>query len=138
MISAFGVNHGLISKAKGEYDRLPEHAGHVLPAATVRAYDHSKKHKKEAAAINFVSQAGGGLAGTAAGITGTVILARKNPKLFKQKKILGYIVKPDRQKEAARYVAGAAGAGLTSLAGSSATSAYIKRSKRYDHGGKAL
>lgn len=138
MISAFGVNHGLISKARGEYKKLPEEAGHVLPAATVRAYDHSKKRKNEAAAINYISQAGGGIAGTAAGMTGVVLVARKNPKLFQQRKVLGYVVKPERQKEAARYVAGVTGAGLASLGGSSATSAYIKRSKRYDHGGKAI
>ena len=138
MISAFGVNHGLISKAIGDYDKLPERAGHVLPASTVRAYDHSKKRKKEAATVNYVSQVGGGIAGTAAGMTGVVLVARKNPKLFQQRKVLGYVVKPERQKEAARYVAGVTGAGLASLGGSSATSAYIKRSKRYENKGKAL
>jgi hypothetical protein len=138
MISAFGVNHGLISKASEHREKLPENAGHILPASTVRAYDHSKQKKKEAALINFASQAGGGAAGTAAGITGAVILARKRPGLFKDKKIIAMRIPSARQKEAARYVSGVGGATLASLAGSSATTAYIKRSKRYDYGGKAI
>jgi hypothetical protein len=65
MISAFGVEHGLVSKALP--DKVPDWASGAMPASTARAYNYSGDKKTKAAAHNFAWKTAGATAGTAAG-----------------------------------------------------------------------
>lgn len=56
---------------------VPDDVSPLLPASTVRAYDHSRKHKGEAAAINLSSKLGAGAAG---GLAGAATAAKFLPK----------------------------------------------------------
>jgi len=91
MISAFGVEHGDISKAQKRMidpeARLPHAAGNILPASTVRAYDNSRKNKPKAATYNFASQVLPGMVGSAVGLEAASLLLRKKPGLIKPIKL---------------------------------------------------
>jgi hypothetical protein len=64
-----------------EKKRVPDYLSPLLPASTVRAYDNSQGHKKEAAGINFASKTGLGAVGGAAGLGAAAIATRKIPAL---------------------------------------------------------
>jgi len=61
-----GVTTG-VSGAFSKSDKVPEKYAVALPNATVKAYDNSKKNKKEAAASTLAAKVGGGALGAAAG-----------------------------------------------------------------------
>jgi hypothetical protein len=65
MISAFGVDHSMVSKAMP--DKVPDWASGAMPASTARAYNYSSKKKSKAAANNFAWKTAGATAGTLAG-----------------------------------------------------------------------
>jgi hypothetical protein len=80
MISAFGVEHGLVSKA--DQRSVPDWASGAIPASTARAYSHAEKKKASAASRNFVYSSAGTAAGTLAGAS-LVGLAFKKAKPLK-------------------------------------------------------
>lgn len=63
MISAFGVEHGVVSKA----EKLSSNITPMLPSTTVMAYNNSRYNKKRAAARNFAARAVGSGLGLGAG-----------------------------------------------------------------------
>ena len=68
MISAFGIEHGSISKAdENPTDKVDDILTPVLPGSTVRAYDNSRRNKRKAAVENFATKAVGAGAGLAVG-----------------------------------------------------------------------
>lgn len=78
MISAFGVDHGPISKkADGPRKTVPDWLSPVLPGSTVRAYDRSKRHKMEAAGQNLGARAAGAAAGGLAGLGVAAVAGKK-------------------------------------------------------------
>lgn len=87
MISAFGVDHGLVSKAESDAkirpvkpampEKVPDWASGAMPASTARAYNYSENKKVKAAAHNFAWKTAGGVAGSAAGAALTGLAFRK-------------------------------------------------------------
>jgi hypothetical protein len=85
MQSAFGVEHGSISKAEPHpTDTVDDVLTPVLPGSTVRAYDNSRRNKRKAAVENFATKTGGATLGAGAG----TLLA------FKTKGRLKFLNKP--------------------------------------------
>lgn len=141
MISAFGVDHGYISKADDKPkkrrirppDKLPRVAGNVVPASTTRAYDNSSKRKPEAAGLVTAGKFVGSVAGGAAGLA-IASRASKNPQFFKtSSKIALKRVSRGDKRNAARYVGMTLGGGAGSTALSEGTSRHIRRSERYGY-----
>lgn len=85
--SAFGIDHGLVSK-RILPDRMPDSVAAVVPGTAVRAYDESpRKHKVRNAARNTAVKVGTGAAvglGTAALVRGGL---RKMPPMTKTLKL---------------------------------------------------
>jgi hypothetical protein len=78
MQSAFGVEHGGISKAEKSTDTVDDVLTPVLPGSTVRAYDNSRRNKRKAAVENFATKAVG--AGIGAG-AGTLVAYKTKGKI---------------------------------------------------------
>lgn len=140
MISAFGVDHGEISKADKPKkrllhppDKLPRVAGNMVPASTARAYDNSTQRKPEAAGLVTAGKIAGSVAGGAAGIAVASKLT-KNPKFFKTaSKIALKRVSGKDKRNAARYAGMTLGGAVGSTALSEGTSRHIRRSARYGY-----
>lgn len=79
MRSAFGVEHGSISKAEKPTDTVDDVLTPVLPGSTVRAYDNSRRNKAKAATENFAVKTAGAALGAGAG----TLLAYKTRGRFK-------------------------------------------------------
>jgi hypothetical protein len=79
MISAFGVDHGSISKAA---DTVPDWASGAIPASTAVAYNKTRRNRVKAATHNFGFQTAGSVLGGAAGI-GLGALALKSKRVPK-------------------------------------------------------
>lgn len=153
MLSAFGVEHGPISKAEGKKKakrslvlvnpndpdaRLPRVAGNVVPAATVRAFDNSRQRKPEAAALNIGSKVAGSTVGLAAGGALATVAAAKSPALRRSSKVLGRTISAAQKKGAAQYAGATAGGAVGSTIGSEWSSRHIRRSKRYKYKERGL
>lgn len=73
MSSVFGVR-GVIAKRR---KTVPDWATPVLPGSTVKAYDGSTRHKRQAAVGNLAAKVGAGTAGGALGLGATVLAGKK-------------------------------------------------------------
>ena len=80
MISAFGVDDGLVSKE--DTRKVPDWASGAMPASSAKAFSNSRKHKTDAGVRNFGWTTGGTAAGTAVGAT-LVGLAFRKAKPYK-------------------------------------------------------
>lgn len=154
MLSAFGIDHGNISKMGPDASdvhskknlnvvsrkvkrittgdaKIPKAAYFVTPGSVIRAYDDSRAHKVKAAGKQYVSAAGGGLAGTIAGGAAAAIAMKKVPGI---KRFAGKATKIGRVNISADKKAGALGAmGASMGAGvgtSSANLASLQHTKR--------
>lgn len=124
---------------------VPDWASGMLPASTVRAYDYSNKHKKEAATHNFAVRAGGAAAGSAAGL-GLAALAIKTKKVPKWI-LRDTVIRTGKGKTATiasgekkRYVGGLASGAVGGVVGGVAGQQHLKRvqrSPRYEYGRKS-
>jgi hypothetical protein len=147
MLSAFGVDHGTISKADAPKKRrevikpdakLPRVAGNMVPASTARAFDNSTKHKGQAAGLVTAGKIAGSVAGGAAGIAVASKLT-KNPRFFKEgSKIALRAVSAKDKRNAARYAGMTVGGAVGSTALSEASSRHIRRSSRYGYKERGL
>lgn len=81
MYSAFGVDHGTISKA--DRPQVPDWASGAIPASSAKVYNKTTRNRKEAAARNVLWTAAGSTAGTAIG-AGLVGLAFRRGKTTKR------------------------------------------------------
>ena len=115
MQSAFGIEHGSISKADEKAtDTVDDVLTPVLPGSTVRAYDNSRRNKRKAATQNFALKTGG----AALGATGGTILAIKTkgkikflnqPSMFKKTPITPHMKQGYFSAAAGSMGGGAAG-----------------------------
>jgi hypothetical protein len=64
-----------------EKKRVPDYVSPLLPASTVRAYDNSRAHKREAGVKNFAAKGGLGAIGGTAGLLASAVAVRKIPAL---------------------------------------------------------
>jgi hypothetical protein len=130
MLSAFGVDHGSISKADRKRrvgpSTVPDSLAAIIPGSTVRAYEYSPPGKKlKNASRNFGAITAGGVAGGAVGAALAAPLIRKIPikrQLLTAPKLLqpkGLRAKPmTLEGSAARNYAQAGAWGVGSTAGS--------------------
>lgn len=133
MLSAFGVDHGSVSKKAP--DRVPDWISGVVPASSASAYNRSKQHKLEAGASNFAVKSGatalGGLAGI--GAAALAVKTKKLPKFFLRdstiRPIKGITKNPTiiRAGEKQRSIATTIGGVIGSAAGGTAAHAHLKR-----------
>lgn len=84
MLSAFGVDHGSISKADRKRrvgpSTVPDSLAAIIPGSTVRSYEYSPPGKKlKNASRNFGAITAGGVAGGAVGAALAAPLIRKIP-----------------------------------------------------------
>lgn len=130
MISAFGVDHGTISKR----ETVPDWMSPVLPASTVRAYDRSKRRKLEAAGGNLAAKTGGAAAGGAVGLGLAAIAGKKLKPLREGMKVAGHAVdaKTLRGWTQATVSSAAAGAG-GGVAGGAHLSHVKSKKQRYGY-----
>ena len=144
MISAFGVDHGSISKSvepapkRRLPEKLPERAGYVAPARVVRTYDQAQKRKPEAALINLGGTSGGYLIGGTAGAAAANAAAKKSKSMQRTteiaRKARKIVVTPAGKKSAIRYLGWTTGGLAGSLAGSEATYKFVRsRPTRYEY-----
>ena len=133
MISAFGVDHGSISKADKQ---APDWIAGALPASSVHAYNRSTKNRKKAAATNFAATLGGSAAGTATG-AGLVALAvrrgrgsAKAPKFMYRDSLIKNPVTgkktPITASEKQRYAGIGAGSAAATAIGGTAGAGHLK------------
>jgi hypothetical protein len=116
MRSAFGVDHGVVSKATEE---VPDWASGAIPASTAVAYNNSRKRKLKAAAGNFAYQGVGSAAGSVAGL-GLAAVALKSKRMPAFVKSTTRIKVPFRKSPmtmSGDYKEGAAGMGVSGLVG---------------------
>lgn len=130
MISAFGVDHGAISKR----ETVPDWLSPVLPASTVRAYDRSKRRKLEAAGGNLAAKTGGAVAGGAVGLGAAALAGKKLKPLREGVKLAGRSVDAKTlrgwtQASLSSTVAGAAGG----VAGGAHLSHVKRKKQRYGY-----
>ncbi len=150
MRSAFGVEHGDISKARRRdpHARVPDALTAVVPGSTVTAYNRSTAHKKEAAARNLGAKVAGGVGGGAVGL-GLLALATRKPGLMRTGRVAGALARPtvkkipgvkkpltlspDQKKGWAQStVSGGLGGIVSGVAGSSQL-ASVRRDKKYGY-----
>lgn len=79
MISAFGVDHGVVSKR----ETVPDYLTPLLPASAVKAYDRSRRNKERALAENMGARVGGSAVGAAIGIGALAASRKRIPFLMK-------------------------------------------------------
>jgi len=138
MISAFGVEHGLVSKALP--DKVPDWASGAMPASTARAYNYSGDKKTKAATHNYAWKTAGATAGTAAGAA-LVGLAFKKAKPLRYMPEFFYRKTPIKnpfngQKtaitsgEKQRYLGMTLGGALGTVGGAAAGGAHLHRLKK--------
>jgi hypothetical protein len=138
MISAFGIDHGMVSKAMP--DKVPDWASGAMPASTARAYNYSGKKKTKAAANNFAWKSAGAAAGTAAGAT-LVGLAFKKAKPLKHMPKFFYEGTPVKNPlsgkkttitsgEKQRYLGMSIGGTLGTAGGATAGAVHLNRLKK--------
>jgi len=131
MISAFGVDHGSISKG------VPDWASGTIPASANHAYNRTKKHKVEAAARNVGWTAAGSAAGTAVGATLVGLAFRKGkqtkriPKFFYRDTPVKNPFSGKKTKitsgEKQRYLGMTLGGTLGTVGGGAAGATHLKR-----------
>jgi len=154
MLSAFGINHGLISKMDpGSTDmhvnrpigtankyvqtintgnkKVPKKAYPFLHASVVRAYDDTRAHKVRAATKQAGAASIGGAAGSLAGLTAVSLAGKRVPALRNSSKILGRTLTSERKIGLAAGV----GAGAVGGTGGAAANYYAlentKKNKKY-------
>lgn len=125
MRSAFGVEHGSISKS--ENDTVDDILTPVLPGSTVRAYDNSRRKKHKAAAQNFAIKTGGAAIGAGLGTLAAVKTKGKIPFLNRASTIRGHEINAPMKQG---YYASTLGAGGAGLVGGAAGNASLKQIKR--------
>jgi hypothetical protein len=143
MQSAFGVDHGEVSKA--DRSRVPDWAGGVIPASAANAYNRSTSHKGEALASNFAVKSGaaalGGLTGI--GLTALAVKTKKLPKWFLKDSTIRpikHITKNPttiRAGEKQRSIATSIGGAIGGVAGGTAANYHLKavrKNPRYNEG----
>lgn len=118
--SAFGVVH----------KRIPDIATAAMPASSVRAYDYSHQHKKEAALTNMAWKAGGGVAGSVVGGAAAAIGLRR----VKGAGRLAQLVTRPQVKGALKVAAASAVGGAAGTAAGSLHLKRVQRNPRYEYG----
>jgi len=135
VISAFGVEHGEVSKLQDPKRRtVPDWLSPVLPASTVRAYDKSKKNKLEAAAGNLGAKTIGGAAGAALGLGAATIAGKKIKVLREGVKVAGHSVDAKTLRGWTQATASSGAGGATGgVLGGAHLSRVKEDKKRYDY-----
>lgn len=129
MKSAFGIDHGGISKAENSTDTVDDLLTPVLPGSTVRAYDNSRRNKRKAAAKNFAAKAAG--AGTGLGL-GTLAAWKTKGKIkFLQTPYKA--VSPHMKQGYYASVLGGAGSGAGGATAGNVSLASIKRDPEHKY-----
>jgi hypothetical protein len=145
MLSAFGVEHGAVSKRDDR--RVPDVISGALPGSTVHAYNRSGRHKKEAATRNFLYSTGATVAGGAAGIGLAGMALRRGkasgklPKFFAESTpyknpFTGNKTKftaDEKQRWLGRVTAGAVGGSTAGAAAGAIHLKHLDRQRKYDY-----
>lgn len=134
MLSAFGVEHGTVSKRKGQ---MPDWLSGAVPASTAVAYNKSQKRKTKAAASNFAVKTAGGAAGAVAGLVaaGVALKTKRVPKFLMKETTLRKIPLVKKpivitSGEKKRYVATVVSGGTGGIAGGYAGQKHLDRIKK--------
>ena len=110
---------------------VPDDISPILPASTVKAYDNSRHHKGEAAALNLGSKLGAGAAG---GLVGAAAAAKVLPKarFFREAStVAGKTISADKKVGfAASSLGGSVGGAAGGTAGA-LTLRHIQKNPRY-------
>jgi hypothetical protein len=110
---------------------VPDDVSPMLPASTVKAYDNSRHHKGEAAALNLGSKLGAGAAG---GLAGAAVAAKVLPKakFFRgASTVAGHTISADKKVGfAASSLGGSVGGAAGGTAGA-LTLRHIQKNPRY-------
>jgi len=144
MLSAFGVEHGEVSKA-ADRRRVPDWMGGVVPMSAANAYNRSTSHKTEAGMSNMAVKSGAAAAGALAGIgaTALAVKTKKLPKFFLRDDTIPAIKhitkKPTLIKagEKQRSIATTLGGAIGGVAGGTAANYHlkaVKKNPRYNEG----
>lgn len=110
---------------------VPDDVSPLLPASTVKAYDNSRKHKGEAAALNLGSKLGAGAVG---GVTGAAIAAKVLPKakFFREaSSVRGRVISADKKVGFAASTLGGSVGGAAGGTAGALTLRHIRNNPRY-------
>lgn len=118
--SAFGVVH----------KRIPDIATAAMPASSVRAYDYSHRHKKEAAFTNMAWKAGGAAVGSVVGGAATALGLRR----IKGAGRLARLVSRPQVRGGVKVAAGSLAGGAVGTAAGSLHLKHVQRDPRYEYG----
>lgn len=145
MISAFGVEHGVVAKAESvkrkvdefvdDNGKMSDKAAAAVPGSTVDVYNNSRKHKKESALGNWAMKLGGGAAGGALGYA-AFRGSKGKIKMLNAKKLKGKRKKRISPEDRSNLLASTAtvlGSTGGGYAGSRLHQEYVKRNPRYDY-----